>query len=1053
MKIKYLLMGAALFSPLGLQANTINTDHINFPQIQEAFPLAAQGHGSGSMLKMENGVRIYGTQHKTGKANAGHLHFAKADVDEGKCFPMKETKGETCQVTKITLPSHSLGSFNPPPLPKKQAKTAAISGQTEIAGGEHWLSSYSINSTTVTVKVGEGDAYIYVDGKVDINNATLGTPEQKVHIVSYSGFEINNKATMYGSLNTTGKVVVNGGSHLKLDGSLRTGHIDANNRVTIELGGGNHWFDSMELNGEMKLSLLPSVAAVFHIKNGLIVNGGTVLNKPVSEETASSLLLIHYGKSEIDINNDVTMYNYLYSAGSIEMNGRSDIYGAVSTTKLHMNGEATINYRPMFFETETYPPTFYYRLDYGQTSHELMASACVNSDCSQVYSEDVQKLNIENKLSSSILAKFKKFNGKSDEVFNIAKNLDDSKCVQFGIEDETTEGGASPWPTATPPLQCYVDGIRIADCYVCEDPVDLFGYVYGDAFIPKLSPNAEDVFEIVDYKADGDGIFKNSQTGEVFKEGDKLTNLPMLVTYDKPGKVTLTLQQENTARLRQVVITFVPKYLKWVDKDEVHNVDAASIDFSTECIDDTANGYVYDTKRDTCAVLGKVGDAVALTLQVYGEEDNQGKMQIINNYEANLANIVKIEELSAAQKNQATEKAELSNSYFKAVDGNGSTVLYKPEHVALIRATVGNHCAVFGYNDAGECPRITLGEENVIVGRTVPHHLDVNETIAGIVDKNVAYRGKAIDFSVPPSFEISACGNTVSKDLADHIVKTEAEAVAGDEVATAAANSAARAAAEQKMDSAIAEQACALLPSYSGEFAAGLAKHTTVKPSPELAELGLTAATLAIEVTEKKDTPGIHTVGLTLGDLVPEKVAPVAETQFEGTLDLTVTEHDTLAGLLGETKFANDEAKLRFGYFAMEDVELPFNTEGRMGGKFMYHDSENKAQPAAADHFNFKNDIRAKGVTEEITVISPLNSVKPQSEMQDLGVFFSKYSSSANDGNGKTQREFDVTLPSAAVWLKPYHVDSGLVPPKARLTIGDLKRGNDRVFNRREALQ
>lgn len=1048
MKIKSLLLGA-LCAPLLLPKaygwlDKPNYELVDVNKIHSAFPLAAQGHEQNSQLIMNGesvivGTRVYNApyaEHNKRAPGQGHVYFAKQDIngqDGGFCYADAKAAKQTCAVTGELGPNYHLGRFNPPEMPFESFSSAKESpavhkspqekfngGKFEFEGGEYWLETLDVNNgAQLSVQPGTGDVTLYIKDKVTINGASVvGSAEQKINIVSYGShaLDLNNGSTLYGGLMTKGNIEINGDSTVRLFGSVRAKKVDFD-VATLELGAGNHWFDSMEINNEANLTLSDTGFTVLHIKDGLDINGGVTFNAPATvtrngntHSQPKSLLLLSYSNKEVIIDNDTTVHGYVYANGDLVMNNQAQIYGAVNVKSLAMNGKAQINYQKLFYEQSD--TVHHYRLDYSSALQQIEAAACKNNDCSQFYSEAITKLDIDDKLEqpSRSLARFSEFIERSSPV-DISSALNDNQCVQFAIAGED-QSGANPWPTASPPLQCYMDGVKIADCYVCDKPIPLYGYVYGEALIPKLSSLAENPFTIIDYQGPAGLTVLGESSSHTLSQGSILPELPVSVTLDTPGEVHLLIEAKDGRRYG-VDLAFVPKYFRWVNQDNVQATDPEQLAIGADCIDEGA-GFVYATKHDSCTVLGKVGDDIALLLQVYGEEDDNGHMQIINDYQASLKNIIKVQELNAKGRPHGEQQDLFSHFNFASEQGQGHDLGYSAEQVSLIKATIERHCAPYGRKKNGECALTTYGHSE-IVGRTVPDRLVIHHSESGKIDQHIAYRGKPLVFSAPPRFEVAACTKEQTNEQ------------------------------------------CAL-PSYAGEFAEGLLVNATALASEELINLGLTSSPLTLErleLTETDQQPtGHHELTLLLGsNLEAEKEQPVKEVPFEGELTLTVAAHDTMPALQGAVDFADSEDRLRFGYLHMDDVELPFNTEGLMSAKLYYYDSENKASAAEADHFDFARDIYHQQVPVSISALSPTDALIPQHALQDRGIFFSKYSSNASDGLGKQQRRFKVSLPSSQKWLKPYQEGTGLVAPHGSLIIDDRKRGHDRVFNRREALQ
>lgn len=311
--------------------------------------------------------------------------------------------------------------------------------------------------------------------------------------------------------------------------------------------------------------------------------------------------------------------------------------------------------------------------------------------------------------------------------------------------------------------------------------------------------------------------------------------------------------------------------------------------------------------------------------------------------------------------------------------------------VALVQAYISEHCASYALKE-GSCLKKTLGD-TAIMGRTVPASLLVKEIENGKVADGFVYAAQPDDvaFSTIPSFTIQGL-DTNKKPL----------------------------------------------PSYTGEFAGGLLGSSEIKLDSKLSDSALTLR------YSEPNNDGSHKLELVSTSLKFLKDKPFGETSLDLPLDLTIIAHDQTQGLTGKTNLGSNDDKLRYGFLVLKDTELAVDQSGEMQSELHYY-SDNTATTAVDKDkgYNLKSLSLTLGIKSAATT-SENPTVELAAKKLDVSAF------------SKIWRG-DVTIEgdsSDFVWLKPYSkVTSQLVNPKGQLTISDRKRGNDKVFNRREVVR
>ena len=337
----------------------------------------------------------------------------------------------------------------------------------------------------------------------------------------------------------------------------------------------------------------------------------------------------------------------------------------------------------------------------------------------------------------------------------------------------------------------------------------------------------------------------------------------------------------------------------------------------------------------------------------------------------------------------------LPNENTVKVNGNLLSELGDKIHfneVALVQVSIANHCASYAPDCGG---KQTQGSSSII-GRTVPYSLQMTAT-AGDVSGNVVYASQLEMITFDP----------------DKLPRFVVEGL------------------DTKGN---------FLPSYSGEFAGGLRASGNSRVA---LATSLSDAELTLSYSEPES--GKHWFELDPVSLTFIKGKPFSETDLDLPLQLTIEEHDKTQGVDSETTLANANDKLRFGYLVLEDAELPVNAEGYIRGKLYYFDTFKHPMPVTEDHFSFASHI-ADDTNIAATPTEPDDATDPELVIDNDGVGTDGISVAGYE----QAAEFDVKL-AVDDWLRP-HDGHDLVQPTAQLkfTADPRKRGNDRVFNRRE---
>ncbi|GAA3703672.1 hypothetical protein GCM10022421_07960 [Oceanisphaera sediminis] len=867
--------------------------------IPALFPYAAQSHDKKGEVEMSWSTSINGT-------NGGMLDFRKKDDLKGQCDNI------TCTISGEYTNSYSLPKFNRSPfeLPafKKnnssfEAKCSgsgtikydrgeyekveaqgscrlylANAGDVLIKGdlsaqgstiiyldsGSYWLDSLKFSGNAKIVINGDGDVNFYVKDNVDISISNqVGSPSQKVNIFHYDSDQVKlgDNATWYGDIKSYGDFELQGSS--KFYGAVQAKSLELSGSTRLYLDAGTYWYEEVDLQGSARVIPQGEELTTFYIEEDLELQGSTELGT-----SENPILAFVYGDGdddgEAELEGSSKIYGYLYVEGELEMQGSTKIFGAVNVVDLEMEGSSSINYSAI----PVAGGVRHYQLSFDVEANDLTAYACGDEACSEalLYSSPAT-LHIKDGLNNNSISNFDKFL-KSDKDTNPNTKLDKNKCIQFVAKK------ADPSPEAPPGLRCYLsDGTRLQNCKLCTEQdvqSSLAAYVYDEITLDEeaLGEAAPD-FDFYITELNGTGTLKTDN--KTLKEGSGVS-FPLDLTYNKAEAISLTIKGDNGDKGKkkreaeyQLDLVFVPKQLRWSAAD---------------CGGDS--GFSYADHATSCAILGKAGEPVGLTLQAYGEGD-----KLIDDYSAQLKGIV-IYELTA--KLEKTREFEQGVFEFNQKSKHSFETASKIASVALIEATVPDSCASYAVNNDGNC-MLETGGDTTTVGRTVPDRLLVTAG-SGKLENGIAYRGKEVTYhrdaqNEPlqlPYFSVTAC------------------------------------AAGQKDDK------CEL-PSYTDEFAAGLDLYAS-----------LTQELLGNELVWQRqdDGTGEH-IFRPDESFTFAKNDPEAEQSLHIPLSLNLTAHDQLDEITVATDFAGEDDTLRFGFITLMDTEIKVGEEGAMASKLHYY--------------------------------------------------------------------------------------------------------------------
>ncbi|WP_319784262.1 hypothetical protein [Oceanisphaera sp. IT1-181] len=999
-------------APLFAFANQNLTNH----NIQKAFPFAAQGNKRDSQVGLHD-AKIIGTNNRKLEFKTINFGGIVNTCDSSTC----EVAGNKYQAVS---PSWTLNfkSFDQRSAGKNLGAVSVSAGAVvNYAAGTYKADSLTIASGAKILGDGSGPVTIHVTGTVTVTGkSTLGTADRPINIIVHS----NNNRVVYfqdssrfhGSLIAKGGVELDASASAYVNGNMQAGGVLVKGGSALQLAGEQHWFDTLTVAENSKLTLAAN-RAIINVNNQIEISGSGPVDDPsggsVIGEVGKSLLVLQHTDNlpkGVGMKNNTTFYGYLYTPNHLAMESHAKVYGGVNVGSL-FNKQGIIEDRKLFSGMD------HYQINYLPHSNELTASACADNNCHYKFTGTVNNLvvkNIHGGISDNLVT-FSEINSTGTKTQPLGSTL--GKCTTFAINNHTF--GVMPLPDGSPPLTCFVDGLRLNNCTLCYENADDYGYVYGEATAlaaPDVPSSQADDFKIVNYEGP-EGLTTVRASAQVLELGSTGLQRPLKVTHNNAATFELELQDvNNPGVLYRSKIRFVPKKIAWVQNAD-HAIDCGSED----------NKFNYVTQHATCPVLGKAGAEIPLRLQAYGEGD-----KVITNYVANNSErLVTISEFFEGNPKINEEEEppykEITTDMmlnFNNTGDKGSHLLpYRSQHVGLIKATVQDHYTVHGKNAQGVGVIPTYGDSRVL-GRTVPDRLKVT-AFAGDLANDVVYRAHEVGFNEmsgwprPPRFEIIGCAVDPTRD------------------------------------------GCTQLHSYSGEFAKGLTLGNNVRFS---AGNDLDAE-LMIKTSESNKNPvkivlnryihtgpyesGIHTI-------LPSKFMRLVFTKddIKGEQDIIqrlklVVEvpqdnikPESVGGGLEAHLYTHDKPKLRYGFLTIDDLELPTGETGYMQTHLNYYAEDGSIQRDTV--FPYRLSTSVPDVIE--TTIQSPPSQSPTITVLDKVLKVDAYPHP--DGwLGQVQVMH-------ANWLVPRVAEidgEGLIDPaRLHITPNARKRANDRVFNRRE---
>ncbi|MFD1006662.1 DUF6701 domain-containing protein [Oceanisphaera ostreae] len=224
-----------------------------------------------------------------------------------------------------------------------------------------------------------------------------------------------------------------------------------------------------------------------------------------------------------------------------------------------------------------------------------------------------------------------------------------------------------------------------------------------------------------------------------------------------------------------------------------------------------------------------------------------------------------------------------------------------------------------------------------------------------------------------------------------------------------------------------------VLPSYSGEFSSGLDTNSQVQLATKLSNSELSL------IYSEPET-GKHLLKVDTADLAFIKDEPFAETDLSLPLILTIYTHDSMSGVTGNTTLAAEEDKLRFGFLSLDGLELPVGQAGEMKTHLNYYlKYDSKEINTVNEDSDFPYELTASNKPVLESSLSPSPQLRVTAKELEVPAYEQPWKGTVK-----------IKVPH---WLKPDTSSDWIVPATLTITSDARKRGNDRVFNRREVVR
>lgn len=593
--------------------------------------------------------------------------------------------------------------------------------------------------------------------------------------VALPNFEFSNKQISYSSYNECRKGIGSlsankeyqnieiGNCKVSFPSGIKAGALSVNNGGVIVLEGGNYWFESFQLNNDAELRV--NGAVTIFVKNHFHLNSSAKVN---ADSYVQDLLFVSYNENNIALDNNARLNGFLYSKGSLALNGKASIAGRVNVKNLTLNNQALIEGAPA--KSNRSDTLHHYEIHYNTCSESLVAKACANESCSELYPE---KAKLHVKADGSNLVNFNHIYGSESKILNKTPKYPFTMVVQSDGK------GGNMDPDTDNPLVCYVNGKKT--CTVTDSgssgnsgplsfQVDT-AYAAGQAPVRFTGGclAAEGHIE-VEFSLD-DTTSGNSETAILSWPGgstslavgeSQILTLPVtgtILSYAHADRLSLSVQQmlqeEKIGSRLFDEVAFVPK--------------AWQVQQIADCGDN--DGFIYRKHAASCTVLGAVGETARFSVAALDVNDNKLPLGWLDKQPG-------LSQLVEATLDNGSETRTVTF----ALNGQGETLSQHELDTGII-GRLGIQLASWTapYIPAHDSPLVTE-EHSGFIGRTVPASLHIVETVTGDIEGNVAYAGQPkIPFSTEPSFTL------VGRDINGNA-----------------------------------------LPSYSGEFAGGLESNITL---------------------------------------------------------------------------------------------------------------------------------------------------------------------------------------------------------------------------------
>lgn len=970
------------------------------------FPYAAQSHSKEGELEMGWDSQIIGTR-------KGELDFNKHDDLNGKC------DNGSCRISGKVLAAYSLPAFNNYPftLPGFNKKSSSV---------EKECTSWNSQNIKLT-----DDKYKKViaggDCKISIANS--------------------------GDVTVTENLTVNGSAVLTLQP-------------------GNYWLDSMDLSGGAKIMVAPAGEVNFYVKD----NVNIAISSLGSAE--SKVNIYHYDDDGITLSGDIAWYGDVQTKGDVKIGGSSKLYGSVQAEALVISGSAELYLTPGTYWLEELELTGSAKLiPVGSSLTTLYISDEVDLEGSVQLGKDGQPL---------LLFVYGDDDGDDGEV-----DMDGSSRLygHLYVQGDLDMGSSTKIYGAVNVVDLDMESSSLIDYRELKVP----NITKVDHYELHFNSCSEEL--MVKACADNicSGLYQEKAKLHVKANGSNLVNFNNFIgTQSQPIKsnklnypFTMTVQSNGNGgnmdpEAENPLICYVDGARSCTVNrpdgnandgsftfsiDTTYAADKGPIQFSGNCLasnatvetefsfDSSASGF---TGPVTISWAGgsknlNAGQKSVLTLPVSGATLSYPRADLLTLNarqmlpEGGYAGDAVTDRVAFVPASWEVQQGVNcgDNDGFKyndhadsctvlgvaggavnlsvaALDVNGSKLpldwlkgqqgLTEQVEVNLDNGAGETQTGTFGINSQGS----TLSQHQFgskIVGRLGIRLPDWTAQYIPDNDRPLVTQGHEafVGRTVPASFQVTAITGDIKDDVVyagkpgiDFVTKPSFTVQGADIHGT-------------------------LLPSYSGEFAGGLKTNSQI-------ELDTTLPYSDVVLTYSEPATGQHLIGLDPSTLTFDKDKPFAETGLDLPLQLTIDGHDKIQGGGGQTTLANQEDTLRFGFLTLEDLELPIELAGNMPTHLNYYSNNTNT---VAEDGGSSYSLQPSTPLKVTTMPTPSLPLTVGEHGVDVGAY-------ATAWRGEVELEVPLWLQSrkSNAWVNP--------SATLNITADPRKRGNDRLFNRRE---